>query len=168
MQAMATLLQGKGRLVRPFLFAGLVAAAAGCTAMAEPDRGLVDAPSSSAGPSAPAAQSGARLRPSPALACDRNHLTSYSGVVSGYRRDKDSTWIQINTDEDTVEPVTVAHDGNVDAAAHYQLWGAPFSAGDYGRIETSTGVLFDGMRAIAWVCDDGSTAPVIDWQPKRD
>ena len=164
MQALATVLQGKGRLVRPFLFACLAGVGMGCSAMAEQDTRSA-APDASPQAAAP---EGGRLRPSPALACDRNHLTSYSGVVSGYRRDTDSTWIQIDTDEDTVEAVTVTHDGRADASAHYQLWGAPFTAGDVARIEISTGVLIDGLRAIAWVCDDGKTAPVIDWQPKRD
>ncbi len=164
MQLNATLQELKGRLVRPFLFACLAGAGVGCSAMAEQDtRAAV--PNASPKAAAPA---GGRLRPSPALACDPNHLTSYSGVVSGYRRDNDSTRIQIDTDEDTVEVVTVAHVGKADAATHFQLWGAPFTAGDFARIETSAGVLIDGMRAIAWVCDDGKTVPVIDWQPKRD
>ena len=164
MQVPATWLEGKGRLVRPFLFACLASATMGCSAMAEQDSRAA-APDLSPQAAAPA---GGRLRPSPALACDRNQLTSYSGVVSGYRRDKDSTWIQIATDEDTVEAVTVPHDGDADPNAHYQLWGEPFTAADVARIETSPGVLIDGMRAIAWACDDGKTAPVIDWQPKRD
>lgn len=164
MQALATLLEGKGRLVRPFLFACLAGAGMGCSAMAEQDS-PVAASGASPRVTAPA---GGRLRPSPALACDPNQLTSYAGLVSGYRRDAHSTWIQIDTDEDTVEAVTVAHDGQADASAHYQLWGAPFTVGDVARIETPTGVLIDGMRATAWVCDDGKTAPVIDWQPKRD
>ena len=140
--------QPKGRLVRPFVFAGVVAGLLGCTAMAAQDSG--------------------RLRPSPQLACDRNNLTSYSGLVSGYRRDKDSTWIQISTDEDTVEPVTVPHDGQADASSHYWLWGAPFTAADTAQIEKSPGALVDGIRAVAWVCEDGKTPPVIDWQPNRD
>lgn len=155
--------QPKGRLVRPFVFACLTSGLLGCTAMAAQDSPPPEA-SVQAGASAPSG----RLRPSPALACDRNNLTSYSGVVSGYRRDKDSTWIQISTDEDTVEAVTVPHDGQSDASAHYWLWGVPFTAADTAQIEKSSGVLIDGMRAVAWVCDDGKTPPVIDWQPKRD
>ena len=45
-----------------------------------------------------------RLRPPTTLACDRNHLTSYTGAVSGYRREADQTWLEISTDEDTVDP----------------------------------------------------------------
>ncbi len=149
--------QPKGRLVRPFAIACVVAGLLGCTAMAAQDSPPSDA----------SAQAG-RLRPSPQLACDRNNLTSYSGVVSGYRRDKDSTWIEISTDEDTVEAVTVPHDGQSDASAHYWLWGAAFTAADTAQIEKSPGTVVDGIRAVAWVCEDRKTPPVIDWQPKRD
>ena len=160
MQALATVQELKGRLVRPFLFVCLAVVCQGCAAMPDPNlnAGAADANLAPSG----------RLRPSPALACDRNHLTSYSGLVSGYRRDADSTWLEISTDEDTVESVTAPHDGQADASAHYQLWGARFAAGDFAQIEKSPGVLLQGMRAIAWVCDDGITAPLIDWQPKRD
>ena len=162
MQALATVQELKGRLVRPFLFVCLAVICLGCAAMPDPtlnaDAGTADANLAPSG----------RLRPSPALACDRNHLTSYAGIVTGYRRDADSTWLEISTDEDTVEPVTVPHGGQAGAAAHYRLWGAPFAAGDFVQIEKSPGVLLQGMRAIAWACDDGTTAPVIDWQPKRD
>lgn len=153
----------KGRLVRPFVFACLTAGLMGCTAMAAQDK-LPPEATVQTEASAPAG----RLRPSPQLACDRNNLTSYSGVVSGYRRDKDSTWLEISTDDDTVEAVTVPHDGQASATAHYWLWGASFTAADTASIEKSPGVLIDGMRAVAWVCDDGKTPPVIDWQPKRD
>ena len=155
--------QPKGRLVRPFVFACLTAGLMGCTAMA-----AQDSPPPEASVQAEASAPSGRLRPSPALACDRNDLTSYSGVVSGYRRNKDITWLEISTDEDTVEPVTVPHAGLADATAHYWLWGAPFTAANNASIEASPGVLIAGMRAVAWVCDDGKTPPVVDWQPKRD
>lgn len=163
MQSKATAQDQKGRLVRPFFLACISAGLFGCTAMAAqetrpPDPAPIQAPEQSTG----------RLRPSPALACDRNHLTSYSGAVSGYRVDADSTWIEVSTDEDTVEVVTVKHDGQADGRAHYLLWGAPFTAANTAQIEKSPGVLAEGVRAIAWVCDDGKAAPVIDWQPVRD
>ena len=159
----ATSQELKGRLVRPFFFGCVGAGLLGCAAMTAQETPLPGAAQSDA-----PAQSSGRLRPSPALACDRNNLTSYSGVVSGYRREKDSTWIEISTDEDTVEGVTVPHDGKGGASSHYWLWGAPFTAADTTRIEKSPGVLVDGIRAVAWVCDDGKTPPVIDWQPIRD
>jgi len=41
-----------------------------------------------------------RLAP-PALACNRNQLTSWSGVVTGYTRNPASTTISVETDWDT-------------------------------------------------------------------
>ena len=109
-----------------------------------------------------------RLRPPAALTCDLNHVTSWSGLVTGYRREDESTWLQISTDDDTVEETTITHAGQLDASAHYLLWQEPFTAKDWPKIEKKKGVLIEGMRAIAWICDDGKTAPVIDWQPHQD
>ena len=116
----------------------------------------------------PAMRSAGRLRPPASLTCDLNHVTSWSGLVTGYRREDESTWLQISTDEDTVEETTITHAGQPDASAHYLLWQEPFTAKDWPKIEKEKGVLIEGMRAIAWICDDGKTAPVIDWQPHQD
>ena len=132
----------KGRLLRPFLVC-IPLLAATCATAAE----------------------GGRLRPPPALECDRNQLTSYSGRVSGYKRGAASTWIRISTDEDTVETVTVRHADKAKAAARYRLRGEAFTSRDWPRIEISAKKLTPGMRAVAWVCLDGKTAPLIDWQP---
>jgi hypothetical protein len=157
---------GKGRLVRPFLLVGLVAASLGCAATG---RELPMTAESTPTPAEPGAgRAGGRLRPPATLACDRNHLTSFTGEVSGYRREADQTWLEISTDEDTVEAITVAHAGQADASAHYLLQGNAFGAGDWARIEAAPGKLIADMRATAWVCDDGVTPPVIDWQPPGD
>jgi hypothetical protein len=140
---------GKGRASRPFLVPALAGAL--CVAALAP--GLASA---SAAP--------ARLRPPP-LACDVDHLTSYAGEVTGYRRGKASTWLRIATDEATVEEVRVPHEGARDARAHYLLRRAPFPASGLGAIERTPGKLRAATRAVAWVCDDGRTPPVIDWQP---
>lgn len=108
--------------------------------------------------------SGGRIRPPAGLACDINHLTSWFGVVSGYKRGLDRTWIQIDTDYDTVESTTIEHPGAPDASAHYRYRGQPFTARDFAKIESKPGTLRKGMRATAWVCDDGKTPPMIDWQ----
>jgi hypothetical protein len=108
-----------------------------------------------------------RLRPPGALECDRNQLTSYSGHVSGYKPGAASTWIEISTDEDTVEAITVDHAGKPDASARYLLRGETFTAQDWTKIETAPGKLVADMRAVAWVCLDGKTAPLIDWQPPQ-
>ena len=105
-----------------------------------------------------------RLRPPP-LACDRNELTSWRGVVSGYRRGDHESWLQISTDDDTVEEATLAHPDAPDASAFYRFNGQPFTAADRNAIESAPGTLRAGMRATAWICLDGVTPPVIDWQP---
>lgn len=112
----------------------------------------------------PAANTG-RLRPPP-LACDRNHLTSWRGRVTGYRREEQQTWLEISTDYDTVETLTLPHPQAGDASGFYRLNGRDFTDADWRAIESAAGTLREGMRAIAWVCDDGVTPPVIDWQPK--
>lgn len=110
----------------------------------------------------------ARLAPPAGLSCDRDHLTSWTGEVSGYRRDEKTSWLEISTDEQTVEQATIEHDGSADASAYYLLWGVPFTQADWALIETTPGQLVEGMRATAWICLDGKTPPVISWQPARD
>jgi hypothetical protein len=138
----------KGRLLRPFLVCGVLLAAA------------------LAAPLATSAEGG-RLRPPAALACERNQLTSYSGRVSGYKPARESTWIQISTDEDSLEALTIKHPGQADASAHYLLHGQAFHPADRAKIEKRPGKLVAGTRAVAWVCLDGKTAPLIDWQPPQ-
>ena len=108
-----------------------------------------------------------RLAPSPLISCDHNQLTSWTGVVTGYHRLEKSSWLEISTDADTVEQTTLEHDDALDASAFYLLWGQPFKPADFKTIETAPGVLINGMRATAWICSDGNTPPVIDWQPGR-
>jgi len=139
----------KGRLVRPFC-CGLLALA------------LMGAATSSA---VSAAEPGAgRLRPPP-LACDRNHLTSWRGRVIDYHRQGDTTWLQIATDDDTQEEAELKVPPPPAAPADYRLDGQAFTADDWSRIEMPDGTLRAGMRATAWVCEDGATPTVIDWQP---
>jgi len=113
-------------------------------------------------------QRAGRLSPPPGVSCDRNHLTSWTGVVSGYQRNEQSIWIEISTDEGTVEETTIEHKGFVDASSHFLLWGMPFRQTDWTAIEATPGNLIDGMRATVWVCADGKTPAVIDWRPDRN
>ena len=108
-----------------------------------------------------------RLAPSPLISCDHNQLTSWTGVVSGYKRQEETSWLEISTDADTIEQTTIEHSGSADASAFYLLWGEPFKQTDWNAIETSPGTLISGMRATAWICSDGMTPPVINWQPSR-
>ena len=128
---------------------------------------LLSASCSSAEPPGSQAE-GRRIAPSSAVTCDRNLLTSYFGLVSGYRREAAQTWLQISTDYDTVEEVTIDHPDNPDASARYRLWGEPFRESDWAAIETAPGVIIAGMRVTAWICDDGQTPPLVDWQPPPD
>jgi hypothetical protein len=98
-----------------------------------------------------------------AVSCDANQLTSYFGKVTGYKRGKTSTWLRIATDYDTVEEVSVPNGGAKDASAHYLYAGRAFTAKDWARIESMPGVLRAGTRATAWVCSDGKTPPLVDW-----
>lgn len=111
---------------------------------------------------------GGRIAPPAVITCDRNQLTSWTGEVTGYRRDEKASWLEISTDENTVEETTIDHDGSTDTSAHYLLWGEPFTQADWTAIESAPGQLIEGMRATAWICLDGKTSPVIDWQPHRD
>lgn len=113
-------------------------------------------------------QHAGRLAPPPGISCDRNHLTSWTGKVSGYNRDEQSIWIEISTDAGTVEQTTIHHKGFTDASTHFLLWGMPFKHSDWTAIEATPGNLIDGMRATVWVCSDGKTPAVIDWRPDRN
>ncbi len=114
----------------------------------------------------PPEPSAVRVRPPSELECPRNQLTLYGGRVQRYHRGRGQTSITIHTDWDTTETVTLRHTGRPDASRWFLLQGEAFKPGDWPRIESSPGRLRAGMRAAAWVCDDGRNA-TIDWQPPR-
>ena len=101
----------------------------------------------------------------PGLACPRGRLTSFAGLVSVYERSERELRIQIRTDWDTVESVVVPGVGESVLRSRFLLHGTPFAASDWPRIESAPGVPRPGLRAIAWVCDDDRSPPVIDWRP---
>lgn len=105
-----------------------------------------------------------RLAPPPTVACPRDHLTSYTGQVTQWSRTPDQTTLTIDTDWDTRETVTLKHPGEPDARRFFLLDARPFTAADWTTIERAPGALHDGMRATAWVCDEGHQ-PIVDWQP---
>jgi hypothetical protein len=107
------------------------------------------------------AQRESRQRAPDTFACDRNNLTVYTGVVRTYQRRAGSTTLQIRTDFDTTEQVTLRHPGTDDPSAQFRMLGEPFTAADWNRIEVKKGVLRDGTRAAAWVCSDGRV--LVDW-----
>jgi hypothetical protein len=158
---------GTGRLWRPVSLAGLLATTLASTACASPRVAPPASPPVRAvapAPAEPVPSREGRLRPPP-LACDINQTTSWTGRVTGYRRDAKGLWFRIATDEDTVEEATLAGRTQADWAKQFLLRRTTFNAGDWSRIERKPGVLIEGMRATAWICEDGKTPPVIDWQP---
>jgi hypothetical protein len=108
-----------------------------------------------------AAQPRGRLRPPERVTCDRNQLTSYSGVVESYRPGRQATVLVIHTDAGTRETVRVAHADKSDGREHYLIDAAAWTAEAWKGIEPSPGTLVKGQRATAWVCADGRV--VVDW-----
>ncbi|HYC61750.1 MAG TPA: rhodanese-like domain-containing protein [Thermoanaerobaculia bacterium] len=106
---------------------------------------------------------GGRLAPPAAVSCDRNELTSYSGRITSYKREKGRTVLVMRTSADTTERLTVAHKGSDDPSRFYLIEGTAFTSRDWTRIEAGKGKLRDKMSAIAWVCSNGTT--FIDWRP---
>jgi len=114
------------------------------------------------GGAARAQEPAARLRPPPTLHCERNQLTSHTGVLKAYHREAGVLRLSIHTDEDTDETVELSQEGSGSVGA-FLLNGGPFNNPDWARLESSPGVAREGLRLTAWVCLDGRTPPVIDW-----
>lgn len=106
-----------------------------------------------------------RLAPPSVIPCDRNDLTSYTGVVTRYQRLRDKTVVRIRTDEETTEEVTVKHRGTSDPSKSFLIEGERFRTADWKRIESRPKVLRPGMRATAWVCTGEKPAVIVDWRP---
>jgi hypothetical protein len=147
-------------IVRPCLVAILVLSA--LAGPAPPD------PASWRGASVQAAQprGGARTRPPEWFACQPDALTSYTGVVVGYRRQAGRTSLRIRTDSDTTERVSIRHPGNDNPAPWFRFAGQPFEDSDWRRVESRPGHLRPGVRATAWVCADGRT--MVDWEAAKE
>ena len=107
-----------------------------------------------------------RQRPPEGFACVMNDLTAYTGVVVRYQRERERTTLRIRTDWDTTEDVAVPHNGAADPAASFRYAGRPFTAKDWERLESSTGVLRPSTRATAWVCRDSKV--LVDWAVPKE
>ena len=105
-----------------------------------------------------------RAAPPSPLTCDRNHLTSFTGRIVSYRRENGRIVLRVRTDEETTEDFSLRFARSEDGSKHFLMRGQPFKPSDWGLVEASRTRLRPKMRAIVWVCDDGS-APVIDWRP---
>ena len=77
-----------------------------------------------------------RLRPPEGVGCDRNELTSYTGVVTKFTRSETHVTLTIRTDEATTEQVKVPKE-------------------KIGKRE-----LRRGDRVTAWVCKSGAVTLV--------
>lgn len=105
-----------------------------------------------------------RIAPPAGLVCDRNQLTSYNGIVSVYSRSPESISITISTDWGTEESVAIQQEEG-EFEPYFLLFSRPFSEEEWSLIEEKPGKLLPNVRATAWICLDGVTLPVIDWQP---
>lgn len=105
-----------------------------------------------------------RVAPASALKCDRNHLTSFIGRVILYRRQTGRIDLRVRTDEETTENFTLRFTKTEDGSKHFLFQGEVFKPTDWKAIALTRTQLRPKMRAIVWVCDDGSP-PVIDWRP---
>lgn len=112
---------------------------------------------------ASATRSSGRLAPPAAVACDRNSLTSYTGKVKSYKRQRGKTTLVIDTTAGTTERVTLLHPKSDDPSRFYLVAGTPFTSRDWTRIERRKGQLHPNMSAVAWVCTNGAT--IVDWRP---
>jgi rhodanese-related sulfurtransferase len=121
----------------------------------QPDQDQTSAASSSS--------RGGRLAPPAAVSCDRNELTSHSGKIKSYKRQRGKTVLVMDTSADTTERLTIHHKGSDDPSRFYLIDGTAFTGRDWTRIEKKKGQLRPGMSAIAWVCTSGTT--YIDWRP---
>lgn len=109
-----------------------------------------------------------RMIPPARLACPRDQLTSYTGEAIEFTREPGVTAIIIHTDWDTTETVLIKHPGTNNPSARFLVGGRPFSHDDWALIESAHGELREGLRATAWVCGDGVTPVVVDWQLPPD
>ncbi len=107
-----------------------------------------------------------RLAPPAAPGCSRDHLTSFTGVVSSYSRTPTQLRLTVKTDDDTVEKFVLKYRPGEDAARWFLFGRERFEPRHWREIERAPGRLKAGARATVWVCDDGAQ-PVVDWEPPR-
>ena len=128
-----------------------------------PVEAIQTVPFEESAPSGASASRGGRLAPPAAVTCDRNELTSYTGEVKSYKRQRGKTVLVIETTADTTERVTLVHKDTDDPSRFYLVDSTPFTSRDWSRIERGKGELHPNMSAIAWVCSNGTT--IVDWRP---
>jgi len=113
----------------------------------------------------PAPVARGRMMPPALIRCERNDLTSFTGVVTSYKRARGKMTVVISTDDGTVETFTFKGSKRAQLEPLFLVESAKFSAADWPRIERREGILRAGVRAVVWVCSAPSKRTWIDWQP---
>lgn len=96
--------------------------------------------------------------------CAHDQLTSYSGIVSRYSRMPGALEMTVSTDRGTEESISIVKTSG-DFRLYFLLFSRAFREENWPVIETEAGRLQPGVRATVWVCLDGVTPPLVDWQP---
>ena len=102
--------------------------------------------------------------PPASVSCEFDKVIAYNGIVTDYRRTTTSIKVTISTDRGTDETITI-HQKDGIFAPYFLLFNRDFREPDWLLIEADTNQVIAGVRATAWICLDGETPPVIDWQP---
>ena len=98
------------------------------------------------------------------IPCGASDVNGYIGRVVRYEPRQGQLEIEIHTDWDTTEVVTVRHEPGR-AFEHFRLDGEPFTESDWSKIEQRTGELVPNTRVRAWVCQTAGNPTVLDWRP---
>ena len=98
------------------------------------------------------------------LPCDRSDVNGYMGQVVRYTRSDREIAIEIHTDWDTTENVTLRFQPG-EAESHLRLVAEPFRASDWPRIESAPGAILPGTRVQAWVCNTPGNPTILDFRP---
>jgi len=106
-----------------------------------------------------------RFVPPASVTCDRNLLDSFNGEVTSYQRSDETITIIIQAEWGAFKTVTIGYVDTNSPVPYFLYQGQPFTQDDWAKIEVEPGVLMEGMSAIAWICEDGETGTMLDWQP---
>ena len=110
------------------------------------------------------AQRGGRLAPPAALACDRNQLTSFEGVLIRHESKNGMDHVTLETDWGSEERFVV---DTTSEPPHYLVNGEPAEDDTWQELLPGCDGAGESLRLIAWVCSDPEQV-VIDWRPSGD
>ena len=106
-----------------------------------------------------------RLRVPSYLTCERNLVTSWTGTVTHYEREQGKLVIEMVTDADTFEQLTLELPTKSELQQHFYLDNQPFEDKNWYWLEVKEGELAASRSATVWLCLDNKTKPVINWIP---